>query len=289
MISEWDRQTALTDLGDGAFGADLADGWRVGGGINGGYLLATIGSALSRVTEKRDPLSVSAYYVGASAPGPAEIRTRVVRDGGSVATLAAAAILASVTSSLVQTTARVVGGAASATAAAAGSANVVGDPGAYFTDMLLRPLPGSHPETTAVATAAPNLVAPTETASPELRSEVGRILAYGLAQPEFPQTDESYLSQVVAARTGLSADAAKSRVDNVIAGFRDAKAKVEEIANAGPAFVEVALRLGGQRLRARITRKSADEMAIARGRQVVALLKAVSVERRVARRRRPPQ
>ena len=86
MISEWDRQTALTDLGDGAFGADLADGWRVGGGINGGYLLATIGSALSRVTEKRDPLSVSAYYVGASAPGPAEIRTRVVRDGGSVAT-----------------------------------------------------------------------------------------------------------------------------------------------------------------------------------------------------------
>jgi molybdate transport system ATP-binding protein len=64
---------------------------------------------------------------------------------------------------------------------------------------------------------------------------------------------------------------------------------IEEIANAGPAFVEVALRLGGQRLRARITRKSADEMAIARGRQVVALLKAVSVERRVARRRRPPQ
>ena len=89
MISEWDRQTALTDLGDGAFGADLADGWRVGGGINGGYLLGTIGSALSRVTQKRDPLSVSAYYVGASAPGPAEIRTRVVRDGGSVATLAA--------------------------------------------------------------------------------------------------------------------------------------------------------------------------------------------------------
>lgn len=148
----------------------------------------------------------------------------------AVATLAAAAILASVTSSLVQTTARVVGGAA--TAAAAGSANVVGDPGAYFTDMLLRPLPGSHPETTAVATAAPNLVAPTETASPELRSEVGRILAYGLAQPEFPQTDESYLSQVVAARTGLSADAAKSRVDNVIAGFRDAKAKVESAADA---------------------------------------------------------
>jgi acyl-CoA thioesterase len=89
MSTEWDRQTAVTDRGDGIYGADLADGWRVGGGVNGGYLLATIGRALSEVTEKQDPLSVSAYYVGASTPGAAEIRTRLVRDGGSVATMAA--------------------------------------------------------------------------------------------------------------------------------------------------------------------------------------------------------
>jgi hypothetical protein len=89
MTSEWDRQTAVTDLGGRIFGADLADGWRVGGGVNGGYLLATIGGALGRLTDKKDPLSVSAYYVGASAPGAAEIRTRVIRDGGSVATMAA--------------------------------------------------------------------------------------------------------------------------------------------------------------------------------------------------------
>jgi acyl-CoA thioesterase len=89
MSTEWDRQTAVADHGDGVYLADLADGWRVGGGVNGGYLLATIGHALSEVTEKRDPLSVSAYYVGASVPGPAEIRTRVIRDGGSVATMAA--------------------------------------------------------------------------------------------------------------------------------------------------------------------------------------------------------
>jgi acyl-CoA thioesterase len=89
MSTEWDRQTAVTDRGDGVYGADLADGWRVGGGVNGGYLLATIGRALSEVTEKQDPLSVSAYYVGASTPGAAEIRTGLVRDGGSVATMAA--------------------------------------------------------------------------------------------------------------------------------------------------------------------------------------------------------
>jgi molybdate transport system ATP-binding protein len=66
---------------------------------------------------------------------------------------------------------------------------------------------------------------------------------------------------------------------------------VREIAIVDPAFVEIALELGAQRLRSRITRKSADEMGLAPGRQVVALLKAVSVERRVARHRRlkPPQ
>jgi molybdate transport system ATP-binding protein len=64
---------------------------------------------------------------------------------------------------------------------------------------------------------------------------------------------------------------------------------VEEIVKADPAFVEVALRLGSQRLRSRITRKSADEMGLTPGQAVVALLKAVSVERRVARHRRPPQ
>jgi molybdate transport system ATP-binding protein len=61
---------------------------------------------------------------------------------------------------------------------------------------------------------------------------------------------------------------------------------VEEIVSADPAFVEVALKLGSQRLRSRITRKSADEMALAPGQEAVALLKAVSVERRVARHHR---
>jgi molybdate transport system ATP-binding protein len=66
---------------------------------------------------------------------------------------------------------------------------------------------------------------------------------------------------------------------------------VSEIAIVDPAFVEIALELGVQRLRSRITRKSADEMGLAPGRKVVALLKAVSVERRVARhhRQKPPQ
>ena len=87
---EWDDHSAVTPGGGGEYAAELSDGWVVGAGVNGGYALAVIGNALSRVTPgKPDPIAVSAYYLSASAPGPATVSTRVVRDGGSVATLAA--------------------------------------------------------------------------------------------------------------------------------------------------------------------------------------------------------
>lgn len=87
---EWDDHVAVTHRGEGEFAADLSDGWVVGGGVNGGYLLATIGNALSQVAPgKPHPIAVSAYFLSASVPGPATVSTRVIRDGGSVATLAA--------------------------------------------------------------------------------------------------------------------------------------------------------------------------------------------------------
>ena len=42
-----------------------------------------------RSPTKPDPISISAYYLSASTPGPAQVTTRVVREGGSVATVAA--------------------------------------------------------------------------------------------------------------------------------------------------------------------------------------------------------
>ncbi len=90
MHTEWDEHIAVTATGHGEYAADLTDGWVVGGGLNGGYLLATIGNALSQVVPgKPDPIAVSAYYLSASVPGPATVSTRVIRDGGSIATLAA--------------------------------------------------------------------------------------------------------------------------------------------------------------------------------------------------------
>lgn len=74
----------------GVYAADLSAGWSVGGGLNGGYLLATIGNAIrAAVPDKPDPISISAYYLSASVPGPATISTDVKRNGGSVATVAA--------------------------------------------------------------------------------------------------------------------------------------------------------------------------------------------------------
>ncbi len=90
MTSEWDSHTALAAASDDGYVADLDAGWMVGGGVNGGYLIGLIGKAVAdTVPAKPHPLSVSAYYLSASVPGPAHVRTRVLREGGSVATVAA--------------------------------------------------------------------------------------------------------------------------------------------------------------------------------------------------------
>jgi acyl-CoA thioesterase len=87
--AEFDHDIAVTPAGDGVLTAEARPGWAIGGALNGGYLLSVIGNALRRATDKPDPLAVSAYYLGPTAAGPVEVRTRVLRDGGSTATLAA--------------------------------------------------------------------------------------------------------------------------------------------------------------------------------------------------------
>jgi acyl-CoA thioesterase len=86
---EFDRDTAVSPQGKGRYSADLSPGWVVGGGVNGGYLLAVMATALrAELPAKPDPISVSAHYMSASTPGPATIRVDVRREGGSVATAA---------------------------------------------------------------------------------------------------------------------------------------------------------------------------------------------------------
>ncbi|WP_244931904.1 thioesterase family protein [Nocardioides sp. W7] len=88
--SEFDRQIALTPEGRGRYAADLDAGWSVGGGLNGGYLLALVGNAIrNSLPGKPDPLAVSAYYLSAARPGRATVTVDVRRDGGRVATASA--------------------------------------------------------------------------------------------------------------------------------------------------------------------------------------------------------
>lgn len=113
-------------------------------------------------------------------------------------------------------------GSAASTATIAASnvaddAAVAVDPNAYFTDLLFRSPPGATP-------AAGTLQ--------DFRGEATRILATGAAEGEVSADDRSYLAQLVASNTGLPADQAQARVDQVMTAIDDAKAKAADAAEA---------------------------------------------------------
>ena len=95
MDSEFDRGIAVEAVGPGEYAAELDGGWVVGGGLNGGYLLAVIGTAIRAELAdlgQPDPISVSAYYLSPTTPGPAVVRVRRVREGGQRSTVAASLV-----------------------------------------------------------------------------------------------------------------------------------------------------------------------------------------------------
>ncbi|MCH5674279.1 thioesterase family protein [Streptomyces gilvus] len=84
--SEFDRDTALTRRADGVYDIDLSAGWTIVNAVNGGYLLAVLGRALADALPHSDPFTISAHYLTASQPGPAVVRTEVVRTGRTLST-----------------------------------------------------------------------------------------------------------------------------------------------------------------------------------------------------------
>jgi hypothetical protein len=95
MDFELDRGIAVEATASGEYAATLDRGWVVGGGVNGGYLLAVIGNAI-RVEladlGQPDPVTVSAYYLSPTVPGPAVVRVRRVRVGRQRSTVAASLV-----------------------------------------------------------------------------------------------------------------------------------------------------------------------------------------------------
>lgn len=87
--SEFDRDIAVLPQGV-AFEGELKDGWRVGGGINGGFQLSLLGNAIrAALPQHPDPVAVSAYYISPAVAGPAGVDVRPLRVGGRTATVAA--------------------------------------------------------------------------------------------------------------------------------------------------------------------------------------------------------
>jgi hypothetical protein len=92
--SEFDQAIALKPGAEpGTYEGALGAGWRIGGGVNGGVLLALAGHALSREFAPDghpDPLAISAYYLTPGVPGPARVRAEVHRRGRAVSVGSAA-------------------------------------------------------------------------------------------------------------------------------------------------------------------------------------------------------
>lgn len=96
VSSEFDEGSAVRARSEeaGVYDAALGEGWRIGGGVNGGLLLAIAGRALSQELGGADgdrpghpdPLAISAYYLSPGTPGPATVRSEVVRRGRAVST-----------------------------------------------------------------------------------------------------------------------------------------------------------------------------------------------------------
>lgn len=86
-MSEFDEAIRTTRTGDAAHGI-LGEGWVVGGGINGGLLMAlaldALRSPMLEAGSGPDVLAWSAHFLSASTPGPVTARTEVLRVGRTI-------------------------------------------------------------------------------------------------------------------------------------------------------------------------------------------------------------
>jgi hypothetical protein len=148
----------------------------------------------------------------------------------AVATVIGALILASAASSMagagVHAAAMLGSGAAqgAATQAPNGPPPMAGPMGGGMNGSIVSP----YDVDTLFRSATPDANAPPNDA----RAETARILAKGLPTGDVSAADRSYVSQLVAARTGISQADAQKRVDDVVAQLNVAQTKARQAADA---------------------------------------------------------
>lgn len=84
--SDFDRAVALNRQGDASWLARIEDGWDFAGTPNGGYLLSLVANALIQLTERPDPITITAHYLAPARPGPAELEGELLKKGQLLAT-----------------------------------------------------------------------------------------------------------------------------------------------------------------------------------------------------------
>jgi acyl-CoA thioesterase len=83
----FDADSRVSPAGaDGEFTAALTGRWNgTGGAVNGGYMLATCTRALGQAMPFPDPIVISGFFLRPGTPGPAVIRTALLRSGRTTA------------------------------------------------------------------------------------------------------------------------------------------------------------------------------------------------------------
>ncbi|MGI9606224.1 MAG: thioesterase family protein [Acidimicrobiales bacterium] len=93
MISAFDADTAITDLGDGTYATRVNSRWSIGTVPNGGYSSSAMLRAMVAASGRPDPLSVTThYYRPTVADTEATITTDLHREGRSFANVSAAMV-----------------------------------------------------------------------------------------------------------------------------------------------------------------------------------------------------
>ncbi len=89
FASRLDAATAVLDRGDGLWSATIHDGWDVLGVTNGGYLTAILSGAMTRASDRPDPITLTTHFLSRASIGAADVRVEVLREGRRFATVQA--------------------------------------------------------------------------------------------------------------------------------------------------------------------------------------------------------
>jgi len=82
-MSQFELETAVTQLEANLWRGELHKGWRIGTVPNGGYVLAVAGRVLREALPHKDPLTVNAFYLAPTVLGTIDCKVEVLRSGRS--------------------------------------------------------------------------------------------------------------------------------------------------------------------------------------------------------------